>query len=112
MLAHARVFVSHGGLGGVMEGVQAGVPQVAVARTLEQDINAARVAETGIGAALRLDGLTPDLLRATVNRVSADPAIAAGVAAMRAEVLAAGGAARAADLVESCLPGRAGGSGG
>ncbi|MEV4417712.1 macrolide family glycosyltransferase [Catellatospora sp. NPDC049609] len=112
VLAHAKVFVSHAGLGGVMEGVQAGVPHVAVARTLEQDVNAARITETGMGAALRLDGLTPALLRATVDRVAADPAIAAGVAAMRAEVLAAGGAARAADIVESCLAGRARGSGG
>lgn len=103
VLAHAKVFVSHGGLGGLMEGVQAGVPQVAVARTLEQDLNAARVVETGIGAALRLDGLTPALLRETVDRVAADPAIAAGVAAMRAQALAAGGAARAADVIESCL---------
>ncbi|MEV0459417.1 macrolide family glycosyltransferase [Catellatospora methionotrophica] len=103
VLAHARVFVSHGGLGGVMEGVQAGVPHVAVARTLEQDLNAARIVDTAIGASLNLDGLTPGRLRDAVTRVDTDPRIAAGVAAMRAEVLAAGGAARAADLVESCL---------
>ncbi|GAB4057600.1 macrolide family glycosyltransferase [Catellatospora paridis] len=103
VLAHARVFVSHGGLGGVMEGVQAGVPHVAVARTLEQDLNAARIVDTGIGASLHLDGLTPARLREAVHRVAADPRIAAGVAAMRAEVLAAGGAARAVDVIESCL---------
>ncbi|MDI1463172.1 glycosyltransferase [Catellatospora sp. KI3] len=104
VLAHAKVFVSHAGMGGLMEGVQAGVPQVAIARTLEQDVNAARVADTGIGAVLDVRTLTPGELRATVDRVAADPQVAAGVAAMRAHVLAAGGAARAADVIEACLP--------
>ncbi|MBB5872573.1 MGT family glycosyltransferase [Allocatelliglobosispora scoriae] len=104
ILDHAQVFVSHAGMGGVMEALGAGVPQVALAGTLEQDINAGRLDQLNIGVRLSFADLTATVLRDTVERVAVDPVIAESVARLRKDVLTAGGPARAADIIESCLP--------
>jgi MGT family glycosyltransferase len=104
----ADVFVSHGGMGGVLEAIVAGVPQVVVPQTLEQDVNGRRVAELGLGVRLpggahRSEGaLTGPDLRKAIEQLS-EPAIAERITAMRAEIRAAGGAARAADVVLSVV---------
>lgn len=103
VLRHAKAFVSHAGLGGVLEAVSAGVPQVAIPRTTEQSTNAARVVDLGVGASLAPDSLTPAGLREVVEQVVADPAIAASVADLRRECIASGGTIRAADVIEKCL---------
>ncbi len=102
ILRHAKVFVSHAGMGGVMEAVQAGVPHVALPGTREQETNAARLAELGLGVVLS----DVSVLRSAVEYVRADPVIRAAIAAMQAEIAAAGGAARAADVIEECLASR------
>jgi len=99
VLRHAKVFVSHAGLGGVLEAVSAGVPQVVLPRTPEQQANAARVAELGIG----LD--RPADLREAVAAVAQDRAVRQAVAELRLEIMASGGATRAADVIEECLSG-------
>lgn len=105
MLDHARVFVSHAGMGGVMEALRAGVPQVVVPFTPEQEANAVRVAQLGIGVRLTAAGLTPARLREAVDGVAADERMASRVRELRQEMSQAGGTARAADVIESCLPG-------
>jgi UDP:flavonoid glycosyltransferase YjiC (YdhE family) len=77
---------------------------VALAGTLEQDINAGRLAELNIGVRLSFAELTATVLRDTVERVAVDPGIAECVARLRTDVLTAGGPARAADIIESYLP--------
>jgi MGT family glycosyltransferase len=103
-LAHADAFVSHGGMGGVMEALWTAVPQVAIARTAEQELNAARVAQLHAGVQLSTGELTAPGLRAAVDRVASDPDITFGVMALAHELLGAGGVTRAADAVEACLP--------
>jgi len=103
VLAHATVFLSHAGMGGVMEALSAGVPQVTLPQTLEQETNAERLAQLGLGVRLPATRLTAAALRRTVERVAADGEIAWRLRAMRAELLAAGGTPRAADAIEDCL---------
>lgn len=103
VLRYAEVFVSHGGMGGVMEALSEGVPQVILSGTLEQDLNATRVQDLGVGIRLSFVDLTAAVLRETVDRAAADPSIARAVEVLQGEVRAAGGPVRAADVIESCL---------
>lgn len=112
VLTQADAFVSHAGMGGVMEALWAGVPQVAIARTPEQELNAARVAHLRLGVRLAAGGTTGERLHAAVEAVAGDPDVTLGVAAMRHEALAAGGPGRAADVIEANLAGSGGRAGG
>jgi MGT family glycosyltransferase len=98
VLRHAKVFASHAGLGGVLEALHAGVPQVALPRTREQQANAHRLAELGIGVVSTLDHLP-----GAVAAVAADPLMAQRISTLKHEVSQAGGAASAADVIENCL---------
>jgi MGT family glycosyltransferase len=102
VLDHAALLVSHAGLGGVMEALSAGVPLLLFPQTREQEANADRAVELGLGRRLATPVTAPGI-RAAVTEVLGDRGIAERVAAMRAEIQAAGGARRAADLVEANL---------
>jgi MGT family glycosyltransferase len=104
VLAHATVFVSHAGMGGIMEALHFGVPIVGVPHTLEQEANAARLAELGIGVRIPGAELTAMRLREAVDLVAKDQAMAQRIRWMQHEIRAAGGPARAADAIEACLP--------
>lgn len=103
VLRHARAFVTHAGMGGTMEGLAARVPLVALPQMAEQRANADRVAELGLGRTLDPATLTADRLWSAVDAVADDPAVRERLAVMAAEIAAAGGAAAAADEVESAL---------
>ncbi|MEU5765655.1 macrolide family glycosyltransferase [Streptomyces asoensis] len=103
VLAHADAFVTHAGMGGTMEALHFGVPLVAVPQMAEQRVNADRIERLRLGVHLPRESVTPEALREAVLRVSSDRDIRAGVAAMRREIAAAGGARAAADLIERAL---------
>jgi UDP:flavonoid glycosyltransferase YjiC (YdhE family) len=70
---------------------------------VEQEVNAARVAELGLGVQLHPEGLTADDLRAAVDAVTGDDAMRAALDRMREAVHKAGGAVAAADAIEAHL---------
>jgi MGT family glycosyltransferase len=105
VLRHARAFVSHAGMGSTMEALYYGVPLVCVPQMLEQEVNAARVAELGLGVRLDPDGLAAADLRAAVDTVTADTAVRAALDGMRAAIRRAGGEVAAADAIETHLAG-------
>lgn len=102
VLAHATAFVTHAGMGGSSEGLWQGVPMVAVPQAVDQFGNAARLAELGVARHLPADEATPAALREALLSLD-DPAVRSRAAALRAELRAAGGARRAAELVEAEL---------
>lgn len=101
VLRHADVFLSHTGMNSTMESLAAAVPLVAVPQMPEQELNARRVAELGLGRKLDTSTITAELLRAAVTEVSADNGIRANVEAMSKAMKAAGGAATATDAMEA-----------
>ncbi|GAA0592944.1 macrolide-inactivating glycosyltransferase [Kutzneria viridogrisea] len=101
ILRTARAFITHAGMGGTMEGLANGVPLIAVPQATDQLINGPRIAELGLGAHIPREEVTVRGLREALHAVTTDPAIAANLAAMRAEIASAGGVTAAADLVES-----------
>jgi MGT family glycosyltransferase len=101
VLRHADVFLSHTGMNSTMESLAAAVPLVAVPQMPEQELNARRVEELGLGRKLDTAGITTELLRSAVAEVSADNGVRANVAAMSEAMKAAGGAVAAADAIEA-----------
>lgn len=104
VLAEAAAFVTHAGMGSCMEALWYGVPTVAIPQAVDQFGNAARLAELGVGRHLPAEEVTAELLRRSVTEVAADGEVQARLRALRAEVRAAGGVARAVAAVESFLP--------
>lgn len=49
LLGRAAVFISHGGMGGISESMHYGVPMLLLPKTIEQQLNARRVAILGAG---------------------------------------------------------------
>jgi MGT family glycosyltransferase len=99
VLARADAFVTHAGMGGVLEALWFGVPMVCLPRTTEQELVAARVEALGLG-------LVPDRSRsvgAALGAMRADRAMAERLRAFAPEVRAAGGPAAAADVAEATL---------
>lgn len=105
VLRHARAFVSHAGMNSVMEALYYGVPLVCVPQMVEQELNAGRVAELGLGVRLAANGLTAADLHAAVDTVVTDAGMHSALDAMRAAIVRAGGAVAAADAIEAHLRG-------
>ena len=103
VLRHSDVFVSHAGMNSTMESLFNAVPLVTVPQMPEQEANAHRVEELGLGRRLVPQELTPELLRTTVDEVAADEEIRANLAAMRTSIRKAGGSVAAADAIEARL---------
>jgi MGT family glycosyltransferase len=103
VLRSASAFVSHAGMGSTMEALYYGVPLVCVPQMIEQEANARRVAELGLGVRLDPATVTPAELRAAVDRVTADADVRAALDRMRAAIRVAGGATAAADAIETGL---------
>lgn len=99
VLQHSRVFVTHGGMNSVMEGLYSGVPLVVIPQMLEQRITAKRVEELGLGIALEKSAVTAPSLQEAVMRVSNDREIHTRVQQMQKNLRQMGGAQSAADAV-------------
>ncbi|OLL76088.1 putative glycosyl transferase [Pseudonocardia sp. Ae168_Ps1] len=104
VLAQASAFVTHAGMGGCSEGLWHGVPMVAVPQAVDQFGNADVIAGLGVGEHLPVGEVTPESLREAVLRVSSSEDVARRCAEQKAVARAAGGAAQAADVIESLLP--------
>ena len=107
VLERAGAFVTHGGMNSAHESLLAGVPMVVVPQAVDQFLVGERVAEVGAGIALAPRRLDPERLRGAIHRVYDEPAYAAAARRVGDELRAAGGAPRAADVVEDVLDGAA-----
>lgn len=96
VLKHARMFITHGGMNSVHEGLLSGVPLVVVPQQLEQAAVAKRVEQLGAGIALLHKPTTSAMLRSAVERVLSDGAYAARAGELGQGLREAGGAEKAA----------------
>jgi len=103
VLRQTDVFVTHGGMNSTMEGLRLGVPLVVAPRMADQFMNAERVRELGLGRSLADVEQTPEALLDAIESVLADAACRPRVAAMQAEMIAAGGAVAAVDAVHDSV---------
>jgi len=100
VLCHAKtsVFVSHCGANSTMEALLAGVPMVCSPKKADQPANAARVCSAGCGVRLSngARGVHTAVRRVLKERQLFEPALGR----MRSVLMAAGGAVRAAQVLE------------
>ena len=99
LLERASVFVTHGGMNSVQEGLYLGVPMVAVPQRGDQFLSSARIEELGAGLALTPQRLTPEALREATARLLGESAFRHNAAALGESLRYAGGCARAATLI-------------
>lgn len=100
MLAQADLCVTHAGLNTVLDALAAGRPMLCVPVAFDQPGVAARVAHHGAGLKLRRRRLTAASVEAAMRRLLDEPRFAEASRRLGAEIAAAGGCERAADIVE------------
>lgn len=103
ILKKAELFITHGGMNSTMEGLNAGVPLVAVPQMPEQEITARRVEELGLGKHLQPEDTTVASLREAVSQTDGNLDVLKRVKDMQEHIKQAGGAEKAADEIESFL---------
>ncbi|MFC8368335.1 macrolide family glycosyltransferase [Streptomyces sp. NPDC057239] len=106
VLAASSAFVTHGGMGSVMEAVALGVPLVVVPQMAEQRVNAERVQALSLGVYLPREEATGEALRDAVRTVRNNPRVRAALATLGQDISQAGGSSAAADIVEKVLANR------
>ena len=104
VLARARAFVCPAGMGSIMEALSCATPLVVVPQHGEQEVNAERIVELGLGRRIARDAVTPELIRDTVLAVATDPDVTARVEAMSGHCRDAGGHRRAAGEILAAVP--------
>lgn len=103
VLARADALVTHAGLNTVLDALEAGVPSLALPIAFDQPGVAARVVHAGVG--LKLDPRLASRRRIgqALRKLLSDPGYAQRTRALGEDVRAAGGAPRAARLIERSL---------
>lgn len=103
VLPRADVFVTHGGMGSVVEALYFGVPMVVVPHHPENLVNGQRLAELGLARVLPEEELSAEALRAAVDAVAEDAVMRERAQWMRDRVRNSGGAERAVEVLEGFL---------
>ena len=103
MLAQASAVVTHAGLNTVLDALEAGVPMLALPIAFDQPGVAARIEHAGVGLRLLPALASPARIAHALRRLLDEAAFRQRAAALGEEVRQAGGAARAAELIESAL---------
>jgi hypothetical protein len=107
LLQKVDLFITHGGMNSVNEGLNYGVPLVVVPQQIEQALNGRQVARQGAGVVLAdtppYGHLDACVLRRTVDKVLADPAYRLNAERLSRSFHEAGGYQQAATAITSGL---------
>ena len=107
ILKLADVFITHGGMGSVSEGLLHGVPLIVIPQTSDQPFVAQRVRRLGAGYALYREPARPAELNRLVDAIVADENARAECNRIAESFKEAGGAVRAADVILDYLSAQA-----
>lgn len=101
LLPRVDVMITNGGWGGTLAALGHGIPLIIGGADLDKPEVAARVAWSGAGVNLRTGQPTADAVRRAYERVRADASHRRAAQALAIDLAAAGGAPRAAELLET-----------
>jgi len=107
LMPHVKAYVSNGGYGGLHFALAHGVPMVVAGKTEDKAELVARTSWSGVGIGLRRQRVSPAQIGRAVRRVLDEPRFRARAGALQAEMAAAPGPARSAELVEALVATRA-----
>ncbi|RTL43651.1 MAG: glycosyl transferase [Candidatus Melainabacteria bacterium] len=99
VLKRSDIFVTHGGMNSVMEGLSNGVPLVVVPQSGEQMLSAQRVEQLGIGLALHPRDVTVSSLRKAVEQISSQSSYRERASSLQEDIQRAGGYQTAVDAI-------------
>jgi zeaxanthin glucosyltransferase len=99
-LSRADLLVTHAGVNTVLDAIAADVPMLALPMAFDQPGMAARVIHAGVGLRLSWRFATTRCIGAALERLTRDERFRRRAAKIGSEVRAAGGAERAADIIE------------
>lgn len=107
LLQVADVFITHGGINSVHEGLYYGVPLVLIPHQFEQLLNARRVTAHHAGLLIaeqvQHKPVAPERLRQALREALTDPTYAAGAKRVQQLLRETGGFRRAADAIQAYL---------
>lgn len=106
VLREADMVVCHGGMNSVLDALAAGLPMVIMPLAFEQSAVAARLEHAGVARVVSPRASSRRLAEA-IAEVRRNPVYRERAGAVRRQILEAGGALRAADLIEATLGSRA-----
>jgi MGT family glycosyltransferase len=101
ILARASLYVSHSGVNSVHQALLHGVPMLLVPQQMEQALNATRVMELGAGLILNRRAVSPERIRQMAQRLLSEETFRRQAGRLGAALREAGGATRAADVLEA-----------
>jgi zeaxanthin glucosyltransferase len=103
LIDRATLVITHAGLNTTLDALSAGVPMVAIPITNDQPGVAARMVRTGSGLLIPVKKVTVDRLRFAITKVLNDQSFKNNAMKMQADIQAAGGVPRAADIIEQAI---------
>ncbi len=103
VLKRAALFISHGGLNSIHDGLSLGLPLLLIPQQEEQTLNALRVAELGAGLVLKRAQVSAERMQANAMRLLDEPHFRAEAQRIGDTLAAAGGVARGAGEIEALL---------
>ena len=101
ILARASLFISHSGANSVHQALLNGVPLLLVPQQVEQAMTAARLEELGVALSLNRQEVNPESIGRLAERLLSDSSFRLKAEALGEELNQAGGASRAAEVVET-----------
>jgi UDP:flavonoid glycosyltransferase YjiC (YdhE family) len=103
ILSRAALCITHAGLNTVLDALSCGTPLIALPITHDQPAIAARLQQTGAAEIVPFSKMAPSRLRDLVRSVLTEPRYRQNAARLQECMRCAGGAERAADIIESLL---------
>jgi MGT family glycosyltransferase len=103
VVKRASLFINHGGLNSIHDGLYFGVPLLICPQQEEQMISGMRVAELGAGRMLRKEDLTIENVRQAASQLLSDTRFKTNAQKIGETFRTAGGMKKAADEIESLL---------
>ncbi len=103
VLKQAALFITHGGMNSIHDGLYFGVPLLLVPQQGEQTVNAMRVAELGAGIVLDKARVTAETVKTQTDRLLSASGFKAEARRIGDSFRASGGVSKGADEVEALL---------